>query len=84
MAHQIIKKSDTEYVLWSSVVDDFVFEGTVQEIIEWMVQNHRHSVAEHVHNVVRQLAAGTKPYYQFTMTYEQASTRRAMRHGKPA
>lgn len=73
MGRQIIKEPSGKYAVWSSIVDDFILlHATKEEIIEEWVREEADRIREGVNAKVAALEAGTKPYYQFTMTWEEA------------
>lgn len=73
MSQQIIKQPNGKYALWSTVVDSFiVLDATPKDIIEFKLREERLSMSEHVNKIVKELDAGKKPYYQFTMSWEDA------------
>ncbi len=83
MGHQIIKQPDGKFCVFSTVVDDFVMaDATPAEIIEDYVEHERQRITEDVSRIVGQLEAQQKPYYQFTMTYEEACRKIDTVHGK--
>ncbi len=82
--HQIIKQPDGKLAVWSTVVDDFVrFDASVDEIIEWEVETARKDIERRLYDIAAALDRGEKPYFRSTMTWDEAQTRRASRHGRP-
>ncbi len=78
MAEQIIQQPDGKYAIWSTNVDSIICEGlTPEQIIEMRVEDYRIRETENVNRVVRQLQQGGKPYFQFTMSHEDAVKRSA-------
>ncbi len=72
MGYQIVKQPNGFYALWSSVVDAFVAEDcTPGAIVETLVEEARSRIEEDVRKKCEMLDRGEKPYYQFTMTYEE-------------
>lgn len=73
MGQQIIQQPDGRYALWSTVVDNFILRDvTPDQIIAYRVARARHEIETEVRNTVAELASGGKPYFQFTMTWEEA------------
>ena len=73
MGRQIVKQPDGKFAIWSSVVDDFVIidcDG-VPELIDAIVEDARRDITRTVESVVEKLAAGEKPYYQHTKTFDE-------------
>ncbi|MDP3910719.1 MAG: hypothetical protein Q8Q14_10035 [Gemmatimonadales bacterium] len=84
MGGQIIQQPDGRYAVWSSIVNDFVLlDATPEQIIEGRVQASREGHEAQVRRVIKKLAAGEKPYFQFTMTWEEACAWRDKCH-KPS
>lgn len=77
MAEQIIRQPDSKFAVFSTMADDFVvLDATPLEIVEWRVKQAARAAEE---SAVREIAAvmsqqGVRPapYYQFTLTWEQA------------
>jgi hypothetical protein len=82
MGRQIIKQPDGLYAVWSSVVDDFILiDATPEEIIADWVEEEEWRIREKVSKIVAQLDEGGKPYYQFTMSWQEAiETYEAIHH----
>ena len=86
MGKQIVKQPNGKFALWSSVVDDFTvidYENT-QEIIDDFVEQYRAEIGAKVNAVVEALEKGEKPYYQFTMSFEECVARIKEVHGSNA
>ena len=74
MGQQIIKQPNGYYAVFSSVVDNFVIlDATPQEIIDEWIDYERKRLTERVNQIVKELDSGGKPYYQFTMTWDEAN-----------
>ncbi len=78
MGRQIIKQPNGKYCIFSSIVDSVICyhyarEDLINEIESWRgaAQKAQLSTASFVDGVIRALEAGGKPYYQFTMSYEE-------------
>jgi hypothetical protein len=76
MGQQIIRQPDGKLAVFSSVVDAFVFvDATPEEIIEWRAE----TAAEDARRATRAELArvlddgNPRPYYQFTLTWEEAA-----------
>jgi ADP-ribosylglycohydrolase len=73
MGHQIIKQSNGKYAIFSSIVDDFILANvTPEEIIEYYIKRESEDIRKRINKTIDQLNSGEKPYYQFTMTLEEA------------
>lgn len=76
MGHQIIKQPNGKFALWSTVTDDFLLEDvTPSEIADYEIKCHSRFVIDHTINIVQKLDKGEKPYYQFTLTWEECQRR---------
>lgn len=83
MSRQIIKQPNGLYAQWSSVVDDFVMiDATPEDIIEDLLADERDNITARVHKIVADLDRGDKPYYQFTMTWNEAVRESIKHHGR--
>jgi len=83
MGRQIIEQPNGKYAIWSTIVDDFILEDiTVEEYIEFRIQEETKQIKKDITEVVNKLKKGEKPYYQFTMTYEEALKLKGEIHGK--
>lgn len=73
MGHQIIKQPNGNYVLWSTIVDDFIMlDATPADIVKLKVEEFKERTELEVKRKVEQLERGEKAYYQFTITWEEA------------
>ena len=82
MTRQIIQQPDGKYAIWSSIVDSFTdIDCTPEEIIDILAQEEAEHIRKRVYEVVESLVAGNKPYYQFTLTWEQALRKHKRVHG---
>ena len=83
MGHQIIKQPDGNYALFSSIVDDFVLiDAEPQDIIDECVSKYRLDMEKKVAETIAALERGEKPYYQFTMSFDEAVKTIKLIHGK--
>jgi len=82
MGRQIIKQPNGGYAVWSTVVDDFVMvDAEPFEIIDMMVKESRRDITRRVNEVVAALERGDRPYYQFTMDFDECMSRIKEIHG---
>lgn len=73
MARQIIKQPNGLYCLYSSYTDSIVvWNLTKEQIIEFMMKDHLELITKEVERIVGELNEGKKPYYQFTVTFDEA------------
>jgi hypothetical protein len=73
MSLQIVRQPDGKYSVFSTIIDSFVgTDVTRTEIVEWMLERERSRVEKEVNAICDQLDVGGKPYFQFTMTYNEA------------
>lgn len=74
MGQQIIKQPNGKYAVFSSVVDAFVLLDAEQpEVFEHFIDAARRQAERDVARVFEKLDKGQKPYYQFTMTFDEAA-----------
>lgn len=84
MSSQIIKQPDGKYAIWSTGVDTFtVIDCTPEDIIQMWYEEAAQRLREGVLRTVAELEAGGKPYYQFTMTWQEALDMHLEVHGEP-
>lgn len=85
MGQQIIKQPNGKYALFSSIVDDFVLiDAEPQDIIDEWVGKYKLDMEKKVAEIVAALEKGEKPYYQFTMSFDEAVKTVKHHHGKNA
>ena len=84
MGRQIIKHPNGGYNVWSTIVDNWLFEGsiTARQYIAFRRKEAADEAEMGVKDIVSKLEAGQKPYYQFTMTYEEAEETRKRQHSQ--
>lgn len=72
MATQIVKQPNGKYCIYNTIIDDVtVFNCTKSDIIELRCKEARQKIVEEVNEVVSKLDNCEKPYYQFTLTFEE-------------
>jgi len=82
MGHQIIKQPDGMYALFSSFCDDFVLiNAKPEDIVDEWVNSYKKEMEGKVHDIVAALERGEKPYYQFTMSFNEAVDKIKDLHG---
>ena len=73
MPRQIIKKDNGKYAIWSTIVDDFIFDDiTIEEYIAFRREEDANDAEKTIRKIVGEMESGKKPYGQFTKTYEEA------------
>lgn len=73
MPQQIIKQPDGKYAIFSTVVDGLVAtDCTRQEILDMWDAEYRERTLAGINKVCDALDSGGKPYFQFTMTWDEA------------
>jgi hypothetical protein len=83
MGQQIIKQPNGKYALFSFFVDDFVLiDADPQDIIDEWVRKYKLDMEKKVAEIVAALEKGEKPYYQFTMSFDEAVQTVKRIHGK--
>lgn len=83
MGRQIIKKDNGKYAIWSTVVDDFLFDDITEE--EWTKFRIEESIEETKKSVQRyfeEVKEGIHKNNPFAMTYEEACKTRDEVHNE--
>lgn len=85
MAEQIIKQPNGKYAVWSTIVDGFtMLDAAPEQIIAARIAEAVEEIGRTVDKIVGQLERGEKPYFQFTLTWEEALSRNAEREQREA
>lgn len=85
MGTQIIKQPNGRFAVFSSRVNDFILmDATPLDIIEDLVSEYRKKVEEDVNKTIDALTKNEKPYYQFTLSFDEAIESIKESHGKNA
>jgi uncharacterized membrane-anchored protein YjiN (DUF445 family) len=80
MGSQIIKQPNGLYCKYSSISDSIEFWNyTVQDIVDDLIEYYKEVATREVNNVIQKLDNGGKPYYQFTLTFDEALKEAAKR-----
>ena len=70
---QIIKQSNGKYCLYSSIAGDVVlWDATPNNILDEWVNSYRKEMAQKIKKIIESLDDNGKPYYQFTISFEDA------------
>jgi hypothetical protein len=74
MGSQIIikEKENNQVAVWSSVVDDFIFEGDIDNYINLVAEEAKQEKIASLKKVYDKLSKGENVYYQFQMSYKEA------------
>jgi len=73
MGHQIIKQPNGKFAIWSTIIDDFIsMDNTPENLIQYYIEASKKEIRERITETINTLESGGKPYYQFTMTWEEA------------
>ena len=73
MAQQIIKQPDGLLAIYDSAENAMILsDATPEMIVEYKVGLKREEITQSVHRVIDALDCGKRPYYQFTMSYDEA------------
>ena len=82
MGRQIIKKPNGKFAIWSSIVDDFIYDDIyIKDYIQIRRDEAANQAEDDIWEIVKQLDKG-KPYAQFQMTYEEAVETRNRVHNR--
>ncbi|MFF2531267.1 hypothetical protein ACFVS2_20405 [Brevibacillus sp. NPDC058079] len=77
MSWQILKSPDDKYCIWSTIVEDLIFyDMTADDIFMEYKKKFGEENEKKARKIVEQLNAGEKPYFQFTLTFEEAMEQR--------
>jgi hypothetical protein len=82
LGRQILKQPDGKLAVFSTVSGAIIiYDASEADIITYFLERDvRDSIAATM-KIIDELEAGEKPYYQFTMTWEQALKEHEERHG---
>jgi|SRR5579872_6786932 len=74
MGKQIIKQPNGKYALFSSNTDTFIMlDATEKDIKHYFIEIEVRRISNRVQQIVKDLdSPGAKPYYQFTMSWDEA------------
>ena len=72
MGIQLILKDENTIVVWSTIVDDFIFEGPIEDFILIEIEERATEIRNRLISIYNRLKKGENVYYQFQMTYEEA------------
>jgi hypothetical protein len=76
MSHQIIEQPDGKYMVYNSVTESVEVTGlTEEELVQNYLKIEEDKIRAGVRKIIGKLEEGEKPYYQFTLTYEEALER---------
>lgn len=69
--------------MFSSIVDHVIqYNVSPEDIINLMVEEYREEISHKVNSIVKDLEKGNKPYFQFTMSFEDMVTTIQSNHGE--
>ncbi len=74
MGHQIIKQPDGKLCVFSSISDEIILaDATAEELADWYAERAAEDARRETKRLTDMVLAGEKrPYFQFTMTYDEA------------
>lgn len=83
MGQQVIPLPGGGYGVWSSVVDDWLFEEpiTEEQYISWMKEKALKEVERDLQELFVDIKSGKQAYFQFTQTFLEAEESRRTVHG---
>lgn len=76
MGQQIIRQPDGKLAVFSSITDSLIVtDATAEEIVEWRAQRAAEAERERTWAELKRVQdeANERPYFQFTLTWEEAS-----------
>ena len=69
---QIIKQPNGKYCLFSTIVDSVTYYNmTKEEIVKVWTEKAKIDFEDKVSGIIEKLDKGEKPYFQFTLNYEE-------------
>lgn len=73
MSWQIIKQPNQQYCIYSTIVDHFIaVNATSQEVKDFYKEERGKQGLHTVEQILEKLTDGKQPYFQFTMTFDEA------------
>ena len=83
MSRQIVKQPNGKYLVYSIICDNVIlYDATPEEIIECFVDEEKEKIQSSINSIVEKLEKGEKPYYQFTMSFQEVIDSIKLIHGK--
>jgi formylmethanofuran dehydrogenase subunit A len=83
MGRQIVRQPNGKYLVYSSICDNVVlYDATPQEIIDCFAEEEKEKITSSINSIIEKLEKGEKPYYQFTMNFEEVIENIKLIHGK--
>lgn len=74
MSRQIILQPNGKFSVFSSIVDNFIYtDMTSADIISAYCEEECNKIENDVTDITNRLINGEKPYYQFTLSFEEAT-----------
>jgi len=72
MGRQIVKQPDGKYAIFSTTTDSFkATDLTEEQLRKCLIEYEMESAKRRIDNEINNVKYRKKPYFQFTMTYEQ-------------
>ncbi len=69
---QIIKQPNGKYCVFSTVVDNITdYDMSIDDIVDKWTKQYREEIIEKINSIVTKLENDEKPYYQFTMSFDE-------------
>lgn len=83
MGRQIIKQPNGKYCIFSSIVDNVThYDMTEKDIVKENVSEYKKKIIIEVKEIIEKLEAGSKPYLQSTLSYDDMLGQIKEIHGK--
>jgi hypothetical protein len=84
MGHQIIRQPDGLLCVYSTIVGQIiVYDATPQELVDYYAQEAAERARRDTRKMIDAVLTGEQPYYQFTMTYDEAVADHLEHDGEP-
>lgn len=83
MGYQIIKQPNKLYGIYSSFGDGIIlYNAREQDVFDFFVEEAVKSARENVQKILDKIESDEKPYYQFTMSWDEAIETHAKEYGE--
>lgn len=82
MGRQIIKQPNGKFAVWSTNSDAIIlYDASESELVNYFVEREIKRIADDIRQICAELHGGGKPYYQWTMTWDEALKEHEENHG---
>jgi len=82
LGRQIIQQPDGKLAVWSTNSDSIIlYDATEDEIVQYFIDREVKRIDQDIRQIIAELRGNGKPYYQWTMTWDEALKEHEERHG---